>query len=211
MRTSAAALAPSPVSQPFESRWCWSWCCVSSAYGTNSFLGALVVSRVLGRQDRFPRCVAVPCWSRSRHGVQGRWPAADTRESRVQRRHTQETQADQLTPHTPDHGGIGAVARDHRVAERAAVRPGVALQTSSSRDTALVSAQNQRRLPSYAVRLQTRSGRCCARFTGPPLPPRGDPAGSERGASTRRSEDELGDQTSEACPPQDESPPAKVG
>ena len=47
--------------------------------------------------------------------------------------------------------------------------------------------------------------------TGPPLPPRGDPAGSERGASTRRSEDELGDQTSEACPPQDESPPAKVG
>ena len=29
-----------------------------------------------------------------------------------------ETQADQLTPHTPDHGGIGAVARDRRVAER---------------------------------------------------------------------------------------------
>ena len=28
------------------------------------------------------------------------------------------TQADQLTPHTPDHGGIGAVARDRRVAER---------------------------------------------------------------------------------------------
>ena len=123
--------------------------------------------------------------------------------------HTQ-TQADQLTPHTPDHGGIGAVARDRRVAERAAVRPGWRFRPAS-RDTALVSAQNQRRLPSYAVRLQTRSGRCCARFTGPPLPPRGDPAGSERGASTRRSEDELGDQTSEACPPQDESPPAKVG
>ena len=36
--------------------------------------------------------------------------------------------------------------------------------------------------------------------------------GRERaGASTRRTEDELGDQTSEACPPQDESPPAKVG
>ena len=122
MRTSAAALAPSPVSQPFESRWCWSWCCVSSAYGTNSFLGALVVSRVLGRQDRFPRCVAVPCWSRSRHGVQGRWPAADTRESRVSTHrddtHDTQTQADQLTPHTPDHGGIGAVARDRRVAER---------------------------------------------------------------------------------------------
>ena len=163
MRTSAAALAPSPVSQPFESRWCW--CCVSSAYGTNSFLGALVVSRVLGRQDRFPRCVAVPCWSRSRHGVQGRWPAADTRESRVSTHrddtHDTQTQADQLTPHTPDHGGIGAVARDRRVAERAAVRPGVALQTSSSRDTALVSAQNQRRLPSYAVR--TRSRRSSAR------------------------------------------------
>ena len=30
-------------------------------------------------------------------------------------------------------------------------------------------------------------------------------------ASTRDGEDELGDQTSEACPPQDESPPAKVG
>ena len=136
MRTSAAALAPSPVSQPFESRWCWSWCCGSSAYGTNSFLGALVVSRVLGRQDRFPHCVAVPCWSRSRHGVQGRWPAADTRESaRVHTHmhrddtHDTQTQADQLTPHTPDHGGIGALARDRRVAERAAVRPGVALFT----------------------------------------------------------------------------------
>ena len=34
---------------------------------------------------------------------------------------------------------------------------------------------------------------------------------SERGASTRHGADELGDQTSEACPPQDESPPAKVG
>ena len=135
MRTSAAALAPSPVSQPFESRWSWSWCCVSSAYGTNSFLGALVVSRVLGRQDRFSRCVAVPCWSRSRHGVQERWPAADTRaqsphrdDTHTHTRHTV-TQADQLTPHTPDHGGIGAVARDRRVAERAAVRPGVALFT----------------------------------------------------------------------------------
>jgi len=35
--------------------------------------------------------------------------------------------------------------------------------------------------------------------------------GGERGASTTHGEDELGDQTSEACPPQDESPPAKVG
>ena len=139
MRTSAAALAPSPVSQPFESRWSWSWCCVSSAYGTNSFLGALVVSRVLGRQDRFSRCVAVPCWSRSRHGVQERWPAADTRAQSPHRddtpthtRHTV-TQADQLTPHTPDHGGIGAVARDRRVAERERQRArGGASQASST-------------------------------------------------------------------------------
>ena len=42
------------------------------------------------------------------------------------------------------------------------------------------------------------------------LPPRGDPAGSEP-REHEGSEDELGDQTSEACPPQDESPPAKVG
>ena len=146
MRTSAAALAPSPVSQPFESRWCWSWCCGSSAYGTNSFLGALVVSRVLGRQDRFPHCVAVPCWSRSRHGFQGMWPAADTRaqsphrdDTHTHTRHTV-TQADQLTPHTPDHGGIGAVARDRRVAERAAAHGsgaprGGASQNQHSRDT----------------------------------------------------------------------------
>ena len=73
--------------------------------------------------------------------------------------HTQ-TQADQLTPHTPDHGGIGAVARDRRVAERAAVRPGWRFRPAS-RDTALVSAQNQRRLQSYAVRLQHDHGRRC--------------------------------------------------
>ena len=38
----------------------------------------------------------------------------------TERRHTRDTQtqADQLTPHTPDQGGIGAVARDRRVAER---------------------------------------------------------------------------------------------
>jgi len=177
VRTSAAALAPSPVSQPFESRWSWSWCCVSSAYGTNSFLGALVVSRVLGRQDRFPRCVAVPCWSRSRHGVQERWPAADTRaqsphrdDTHTHTRHTV-TQADQLTPHTPDHGGIGAVARDRRVAERERQRARGGASQASSRDTALVSAHDQRRLPSCAVKPRHDHG------TGPPLPPRGDPAG----------------------------------
>lgn len=129
MHTSAAALAPSPVSPPFESRWCWSWCLRkqwrSSASGTNSFLGALVVSRVLGRQDSFSCCVAVPWWSRSRHGVQGRWPAADRETERRDVDETQRRQADQLTPHTSQGVGVQSTgpplppARQHGERERA--------------------------------------------------------------------------------------------
>ena len=197
MRTSAAALAPSPVSQPFESRWCWSWCCVSSAYGTNSFLGALVVSRVLGRQDRFPRCVAVPCWSRSRHGVQGRWPAADTRAQSPQHRATQRRHTTHTHPHVthtthcdsgrPAHATHARSWRDRssrtrspRGRTRAAARPRCwRFPEASSRDTALVSAHNQRYLLTYLLTYNRQS-----RFR-PRLPPRGDPAGGASAARAR--------------------------
>ena len=99
--------------------------------------------------------------------------------------------------------------RSPRGRTRAAARPRCwRFPEASSRDTALVSAQNQRRLPSYAVRLQTRSRRSCASLVRLCLRAATRPGAS---ASTRDGEDELGDQTSEACPPQDESPPAKVG
>ena len=126
------------------------------------FLGALVVSRVLGRQDRFPRCVTVPCWSRSRHGVQGRWPAADTRESRV---HRDDTHRDSGRPahaaHARSWRDRSSRTRSSRGRTSSSAPRGGWPFRPASRDTALVSAQNQRRPPSYAVRLQTRSRRSC--------------------------------------------------